>query len=361
MQTNINDSSSQYPLSNTVSSVKGADMPIDEKDFFSFVSIKEGLSENSVDNCRKTLHLINLWFKGKELTKENVEQYFQYLKNEKKLKGNTLNAYLFVFRHLVSYCKDRGFPSNFLDGFKSFKKNNAHREILTAEEIEKIYSTPLLYGKLAGKDCSFLDYRNRTLTKFIALTGVRFGEAKNLKIKDIDLSFGRINLLETKNGESRIVNISEPLISDIKKLIDGFDENDYVFRNSKENQLNETDFSNDLKKRARKAGITKNVHPHIFRHSFATQLLIENIDVSIVSRILGHKDIKTTMQYLHFTDNTLRNATFMHPLIRKSVDPKIILKNVLQNLEKYKFETDDRFQYKLGENGKSLEFKLEIL
>lgn len=335
-------------------------MQIDEKDFIRFVSIKEGLSDNSIDNCRKTIRLIKLWFCEKELTKENIESFFIYLKTEKKLKHNTLNTYLFVFRHLVAYCKDRGYPYDFLDGFKSFKKNNSIRDPLTPEEIEELYNTSLKYGKLAGKDCFFLDFRNKTLTKFIALTGVRFNEARNLQVKHLNLSLGRIALIETKNGEVRTIHIAEPIISELRKMTEGLTENSYVFRNAKENRINETDFSNDLKKRARKAGITKNVHPHIFRHSFATQLLIEGVDVAIVSKVLGHKDIKTTMQYLHFTDNTLRDGTFMHPLIRKNVEPAIIFKAIKQVLEKYAFKTDERFKYSLLENGESLKFELKL-
>ncbi|MCL4354053.1 tyrosine-type recombinase/integrase [Patescibacteria group bacterium] len=335
-------------------------MQIDEKDFISFVSIKEGLSDNSIDNCRKTIRLIKIWFGEKELTKDNVESFFIYLKADKKLKPNTLNAYLFVFRHLVTYCKDRGFPHDFLDGFKSFKKNNSIRDPLTPEEIETLYTTSLDYGKLAGKDCSFLDFRNKTLTKFLALTGVRFSEAKNLQVKHLNLSLGRITLVETKNGESRTVHISESLISELNKLIEGLGENFYVFRNARENRVNETDFSNDLKKRSRKAGIAKNVHPHLFRHSFATQLLMEGVDVAIVSKILGHKDIKTTMQYLHFTDNTLRDGTLMHPLIRKNANPAIIFKIIKQVLEKYTLKEDKRFKYVLSEDGKSLKFELRL-
>lgn len=361
MQTNINTGFSQYPLSTTSSFPKGS-MQIDKKDFYSFLTTKEGLADNSVKNCIKTLAHINKWFVDKELSKKNIEEFILYLKTERGLKSNTLNSYLFVLRHLVSYCKDRGLPYDFLDGFKSFKKTKSDIIVLTPEEIEKIINTSLPFGKLAGKDCSFLDFRYRTLIRFLALTGCRFAEAANLTIKHLDLAAERAILVETKTNENRSVYFSEPLTSELKKLVEGFKEDDLVFRNSKESKINSTDVSNDLKKRARKAGIIKRVYPHLFRHSFATQLLIEGIDVSIVSKILGHKDIRTTVEnYLHLADETLKDATYMHPLNRKYINPYLIMKAAKEAFVRFHFEKDKRFHYSLSENGKSLKFEISLI
>lgn len=357
MQTNIINSSSYFPLQTISSPLRGT--MIYEKDFVRFVSIKEGLDDNSVDNCRKTIRLINIWFGNKEFTKENVELFFDYLKNDKKLKPNTLNAYLFVFRHLVSYCKDRGIPDDFLEGFKAFKKTKSDIIILTPEEIEKILAVEIKYGKLAGKDCSFLDFRIRAMIRFLALTGCRFSEAANLKIRHLDLSAGRAILVETKTNQNRSVYFSEPLISNLRTLTDGFREGDLVFRNAREKRIHESDFSYSLKERAKIAEITKRVYPQLFRHSFATQLLISGIDVAIVSKILGHKDVRTTVEnYLHLADETLKEATFMHPLIRRNVDPGLLIKAVRDKFDEFHFESDNRFKYLISQNEKGISLNL---
>lgn len=335
-------------------------MLINEKDFYSFISIKQGLAENSVRHCMCRIRIINKWLGSNELSRESVEKFFMELK-DKGLKHSTLNTYRFTLIQLADYCRDRDLPYDFLEGFKSFKKIKSDIIILTPEEIEKILEVKIEYGKLAGKDCSFLDFRIRTLIRFLALTGCRFSEAANLTIRHLDLSAGRAILTETKTNENRSIYFSEPLVSDLKILIDEFNENDLVFRNSREKRIHETDFSYSLKERAKKAGITKRIYPHLFRHSFATQLLISGIDVAIVSKILGHKDVRTTVEnYLHLADETLKEATFMHPLIIRNINPSVRLKSAREALERLHFENDKRFRYSISEDGKSFRFELFV-
>ena len=126
-----------------------------------------------------------------------------------------------------------------------------------------------------------------------------------------------------------------------------------------ETKIHESDFSSQLKKRAIQAGITKRVYPHLFRHSFATQLLISGIDVAIVSKILGHKDVRTTVDnYLHLADETLKEATFMHPLVRKFVDPLLIMQSVRDSFDSFHFETDKRFRYEIQQSDNGIRIEL---
>src|SRR3989344_2262131 len=145
-------------------------MHIQEDDFRSYITIKLGLASESIRHDISRLRLINKWFADKELTKENVEKFF-YERKQQGLKNNSLNTYHTVFRHIQNYCKDRGQPTDFFDGFKSFKKTKSHIVIFTQEEIRKILSIKLSYGHFRGKDVSFLDYRYNAITRFLAETG----------------------------------------------------------------------------------------------------------------------------------------------------------------------------------------------
>lgn len=301
------------------------------------------------------------WFTDKELTKQNVEKFFMFLKLEKKLKNNSLNTYSFAFRHLVEYCKDRGLPYDFFDGFKSFKKEKPDIVIFTHEEIEKILNTKLTYGKFRGKDCNFLDFRFRTMTMFLALTGCRYSEAAGLTVKHVDISAGKATFVNTKTNENRTVYFTEPLKGNLTKLVEGRKPDDRVFRNSMETCIQVTDFSADLKRRAKTAGVIKRTFPHNFRHSYITHMLEAGVPITEVATLVGHKDIQTTYStYMHLADKTLEKAAMRHPMVRKNVDPKEILKTIKENFESLHLEGDSRFIYNISEAGKSLKFSISI-
>lgn len=337
-------------------------MQIDEADFRSFITIKEGLDASSVRHCMCRIGILNTWLteQGNELTKEGTERFFAELK-AKGLKNNSLNTYRFLFRHLVSYYKDRGLPSNFFDGFKSFKKTKPDIVIFTHEEIEKILNTSLTYGKQYGRDCSFLDFRYRTLTMFLAYTGCRYAEAANLEIRHLDLSACRATFINTKTNENRSVYIAEPLISSLQLLIEGYKPTDRVFRNTHEKQIQVTDYSQDLKRRAVAAGVTKRTFPHNFRHSYITHMLEAGVPITEVATLVGHKDIQTTYDtYMHLADKTLQRAAMRHPMVRKNINPKEIIKSVKETIENLHLRDDTRFNYSISEEGDRLSFSLSV-
>lgn len=335
-------------------------MLINESDFISFITVKQGLADQSVRHCRIRIRVLNKWFVDKELTKENVEKFFLHLK-EKGLKNNSLTSYSFVLGQLKEYCLDRGLPANFMDGFKPFRKTKPDIIIFTQEEIEKILNTSLTYGKFEGKDCSFLDFRYKTLTMFLAYTGCRFGEAQNLKIKRVDLSAGKATFVNTKTNDNRTVYFTEPLTSNLQKLSEGRDPEDYIFRNSHEKQIKAQDYSEDLKKRAKTAGITKRTFPHNFRHSYITHMLEADVPITEVASLVGHKDIQTTYEtYMHLADKTLQRAAMRHPMVRKNVDPQEIMKSVKETVENLHLESDTRFIYFLSQGDGALHFELKL-
>ena len=336
-------------------------MNIPEEDFKSFITIKLGLAPQSVrhDMCR--LRIIKRRFADKELTSENVEHFFLELK-QRGLANNTLNCYRTVFCHLRDYCKDRKLPYDFFEGFKSFKKTRPDIVIFTLEEIENILNTSLSYGHFRGKDVSFLDFRYRCFTRFLAESGCRFSEAANLKVKNLDLGQGRAQIIETKNNQNRTIFLAGKITNDLNELVRGKEPDELVFRNAAEGRVHPQDYIIDLKKRAKTAGILnlKKVHPHNFRHSFATMLLEAGVGITEVSKLLGHKDIRTTAEnYLHLTDKTLQRAAMRHPLVRGNVEPSETLNTVKETLENLHLEGDSRFLYSLSQSSDGLKFSLQ--
>lgn len=335
-------------------------MKINETDFLSFITIKKSLATQSIRHCRIRFRVINRWLGERELTKQLVEEFFLMLKSKGR-GNNSLNTYYFVFRQLKDYCIDRSLPSNFLDGFSSFKKTKPDILIFTLEEVEKILNQRLTYGKLAGVDCNFLDFRYRTLTMFIAYTGCRYSEAVDLQIKRLDLSAGRAIFINTKTNDNRSAYFTDPLKSNLRTLVGGRNGDEFVFRNARDKHVNVEDFSTDLKKRARSAGITKRVFPHNFRHSYITHLLEAGVPITEVASLVGHKDIQTTYStYMHLADKTLERAAMRHPAVRRNVAPMEILRNFKEIIDSQHFENDLRFTYKITQDQDGLNIRLKI-
>ncbi len=335
-------------------------MKIDKQDFKSFITIKLGLAPESIRHCLSRLGIINEWFKDKDLTKENVELFFLELKNKGR-NNNTLNTYQFAFRQMVLYCKDRGFPNDFFDGFKSFKKVKPDIIIFTHEEIEKILNTSLTYGNYHGKDCSVLDFRFRSMTMFLAYTGCRYSEAAELTTEHVDISAGRATFVNTKTNENRTAYFTEPLKTKLVELTKNRKPNDRVFRNIMETTVQVTDFSTDLKRRAVAAGVVKRTFPHNFRHSYITHMLEAGVPITEVATLVGHKDIQTTYStYMHLADKTLERAAMRHPMVRKNVDPKEILRELKEMLQNFHLADDSRFNLTLLERDGSLSLQVLI-
>jgi integrase/recombinase XerD len=340
-------------------------MVIPEKDFISFLTIKKGLPKSTVNYCKIRLGVINRWLGDRELTKENVEEFFLYLKDLGR-NNNTLNTYRFVFRHIQDYLLDRGINNRFFDTFTSFPKTKTAIIILTTDEIQRLLDIDLTYGRFhkisAEEATERLNFTHKTICMLLAFTGCRFDEAASLRVKYLDLSAGQVTFIETKNKEIRNVYITEPLISKLKTLIEGKFEMDLVFTTLSGAKLHPTDFMKDLRRRAVEAGITKRVHPHLFRHSYATQLLMSGVDVTMVASLLGHKDIQTTYEnYVHLADETLKKASHRHPLVRKNINPSEIIKTLKESVENFHLEDDSRFRYEISDTNDSLSFKITLV
>ncbi len=337
---------------------------INNADFLSFVSIKKGLSASSQKHCRLRVQILEAYLaeNNKELSRQSVEDFFYYLREVRHLSNNTLNTYYFVIRQLQDYLKDRGQEIDLLNGFSGFKKTKPLIAILTPAEIEQLLKTTVIYGTHRGKNPSeTLNLNFGALTMFLAHTGCRFSEAATLKCKYLDIAGKTATFIETKNKEFRRTFLDDELLRLLKILILTKGDDELVFNNSVGKKVNPQDFATYLAKLKIITGIKKRIHPHIFRHSFATQLLMSGADVTYVAKLLGHKDIQTTYNnYVHLADQALRQAQFMHPLLRKGMTPQEIIKQIKEAIMKCGVD-DERFRYEITDKGVELMFKIELL
>ena len=286
-----------------------------------------------------------------------IRKYQQYLKLEKALSANTLDAYLTDLNKLLCFLKTENIDmlavtlddlqrfaaglhdigihprsqARILSGIKSFfhflvmadyreddpsellegpKIGFKLPEVLTVEEIDTIISTVDM-SKKEGQ-------RNRAILETLYSCGLRVSELCNLKLSELYFDEGFIKV-EGKGSKQRLVPISPRAIKEIKywlldrnlgKIKKGFE--DYVFLARWGNSISRIMVFHLIKELAEKAGITKNISPHTFRHSFATHLLEGGANLRAIQCMLGHDSIATTEIYTHIDRNMLRSEIIEH-------------------------------------------------
>lgn len=177
-------------------------------------------------------------------------------------------------------------------------------EILTMEEQEQLISIfNVRY---------FNSFRNRTMIKLFLASGLRLSEMINLKWKDINLMTGQLKVVAGKGSKDRILWISDSVVEELRVWKDrqckklGLCE--YVFTTNKKNKIDDRNVRRMVAEYALKAGISKRISPHIFRHTFASDLLRATKNLRLVQKALGHEDLSTTMIYTHIVDEEFEEA-----------------------------------------------------
>ena len=174
------------------------------------------------------------------------------------------------------------------------KREKKIPEVLSKDETKKII-------EFSGSK------KSRLMISLTYACGMRVSELLNLKTADFkfDEKIGFIR--QAKGKKDRIFNIPEFLIRDLKKQIEKQKERkqEHLFTGFK-GRLTERNFQKIVSLAAKKAGIEKLVHPHTLRHSFATHLLENDIDIRKIQELLGHSSISTTEIYTHVSQQELK-------------------------------------------------------
>lgn len=138
-------------------------------------------------------------------------------------------------------------------------------------------------------------------------SGLRVSEVINLKVEDINLDELTVMVRQSKGQKDRISVIPEKLVSDIKNLIVGKNGNEYIFSSERGGKLTTRTAQKIFENALKKTCIKKQATFHSLRHSFATHLLENGVDVRYVQELLGHSNIRTTQIYTHVTNPMIKN------------------------------------------------------
>ena len=302
------------------------------------------------------LHLVGKFYKGgHKMIKEKVEWYLEYCEYRKELDGKTLKAYRIDLRQYFEFFSEKepekeGIEKYITELHKKYKQKTIKRKIASIkafynflEEEELIEENPFRKIRVKFKEAIVLPRtiprneieqllnhmyamrkKNKQWLRDIAVieiffaTGARVYEISNIKEESIELNSGLIRF-KGKGNKERYIQISDIQVLEILKEYyranyDSIKQSGYFFVNRNGSRFSEQSIRTMMKKYSRQVGIERNITPHMFRHSFATYLIEEGVDISCVQQILGHSSIKTTQIYIHVA--TQRQAEILrskHP------------------------------------------------
>jgi len=166
--------------------------------------------------------------------------------------------------------------------------------VLAREEIETILQ-------------QITNAKHRMLITLSYGAGLRVSEAVNMKAGDVDFARGVITVRQGKGRKDRQTLLPEKLINDLRNLIAGKRPDEYLFESQQGGNLTTRTAQLVFDHGLQKSGINKKATFHSLRHSFATHLLENGVDVRYVQELLGHKNIRTTQLYTQVSGNALKN------------------------------------------------------
>ena len=173
------------------------------------------------------------------------------------------------------------------------KRNKTIPVILTKEEIKSMI------------DCTS-NVKHKLILKVLYGCGLRVGEIVNLKKEDLNFEERLIHIKLAKGKKDRFVRFPESILENLKSYCSLNPEKE-LFQSNRSGKLTKKTIGKIVETAAKKAEISKEVYPHLLRHSFATHLLENGTDLRIIQKLLGHSDIKTTQIYTQISQASIKN------------------------------------------------------
>jgi site-specific recombinase XerD len=261
-----------------------------------------GRSKKTFESYVRHLAVMSLHF-GRtplELDADDVREYLVELQNRSKTPSQTYFKHtVFSLRFLL---KSEGLPYDYLQ-LPEIRKEKKLPVVLSKEEMWRMLCVPKLL-------------KHKILLGLLYGCGLRCFEVRNVRLRDLDFDRKVLHVVQGKGKKDRLLPLSEHLIRGLRSYIEAEKPNDWLF-NGKPVERSGGDFDSRysqrgvqwaVKQAAKDAGINKDVHVHTLRHTFATHLLEDGLDIITVKDMMGHVRIETTMEYLHVARSNPKRA-----------------------------------------------------
>ncbi len=282
-------------------------------EYLSVLSLEKNLSENTVSSYRNDITNLFQFLENYNITDpqqikfNHLSDFFKFLK-EAGLTSSSASRYHSSLKGFFSYLlQNKYITQNPVEKIPSPKLSKKLPQVLTINEIDLILSQPDVNNKLGLRDKSLLEL-------FYAC-GTRVSELINLKVSGLFFKEEVIRVFGKGSkerlipiGSSAIYWISEYLKLSRPLLEKKSKSENYLFLNIRGTKLSRMGVWKIVSRYVKEAKIDKDVHPHTFRHSFATHLLEGGADLRAVQEMLGHADISTTQIYTHIDRDFIKQV-----------------------------------------------------
>ncbi|GET29561.1 site-specific tyrosine recombinase XerD [Prolixibacter sp. SD074] len=289
-----------------------------KKGYESFLRLEKSLSQNSISAYINDINKLISFLEGeyKELPPDKVKlqhlrEFVEWM-NQKgvspRTQARTISGIKSFYKYLLMEGVIENDPTTLLESPKIGRKLP---DILSNQEINDLINAIDL-SKPEGQ-------RNKAMIETLYSCGLRVSELVNLKLSNLHFDQEFIKI-EGKGDKERLVPISKQAIEDINKYLIGYrkrlkvdkDSENILFLNRRGKQLSRVMIFTIIKNLAQKINLNKNISPHTFRHSFASQLIDGGADLRAVQEMLGHESILTTEIYTHLDKDYLKDTINRH-------------------------------------------------
>ena len=278
--------------------------------FFGFLENDKKVSNNTLQSYERDLkqyerYLSEQGKEYKEETNEGIKEYITYMQEIGK-KSSTISRGLASIRSFYQYgVKNKDVENDPTEGISSPKIEKRVPSVLTSSEVALLLDQP--------KNVDLKGTRDKAMLEFAYATGMRVTEIISLNIDDVNLEEGYVTC-KTGNKQRTIplgtmsLNALKEYVDDARDVLIKNDDEKVLFVNVNGGRLTRQGFWKIIKYYKEQAHITKDITPHVLRHSFATHLLQNGADLKSIQMMLGHSDISSTQVYMQFQNDGLNDV-----------------------------------------------------
>ena len=279
--------------------------------FLEFLQNDKKASDNTLQSYRRDIVFYNKYVEANKINfvKVNVEDIKKYLEHLQEIgkKPSTVSRNLASIRAFYQFLvKNKKVKKDPTEGIQSPKIEKKAPSVLTSKEIELLLDQP--------KDVDLKGTRDKAMLEFAYATGMRVTEIISLNIEDAKLEEGYVVCHSGNGNKQRSIPLGTISLKALKEYVEEArpilikdDKEKALFVNINGQRLTRQGFWKIVKYYKEQAHITKDITPHVLRHSFATHLLQNGADLKAIQTMLGHSDISSTQVYMQFQDEGLKN------------------------------------------------------